>query len=289
MFAILHGITLLVYVVMMLAEPSFVFAFLMLFGALRVATFGMGAVREVPHTLNRVYSGADGLWELGFFALLYSAYILVLDRGVVSGVFSKKTITQITRNVVRLLLVVAVVVGIRGWAYDVQSIDLFDSALEGYGRSSAQGGSDGFKRADSLHNKALAFQKATVHIFLVVTTLLAVHTVILLYRERARLERRSMNGESTDTGTAAPYAIYMPFLITIALLTRSVYRTVAINDSTIGRNKIAFYFLGALPEWLALLFFAVKGVVPKKKDEAPPGYQSLEDYHSEMKPGFVTG
>ena len=33
MFAILHGITLLVYVVMMLAEPSFVFAFLMLFGA----------------------------------------------------------------------------------------------------------------------------------------------------------------------------------------------------------------------------------------------------------------
>ena len=32
-FAILHGITLLVYVVMMLAEPLSVFAFLVLFGA----------------------------------------------------------------------------------------------------------------------------------------------------------------------------------------------------------------------------------------------------------------
>ena len=40
-FAVLHGITLLVYVVMMLAEPSFVFAFLMLFGARKSGNFAL--------------------------------------------------------------------------------------------------------------------------------------------------------------------------------------------------------------------------------------------------------
>ena len=73
----------------------------------------------------------------------------------------------------------------------------------------------------------------------------------------------------TDTGTATPYAMYMPFLITIALLTHSIYRTVAINDYTTRQNKPAFYLLSALPEWLALLFFAAKGLVPKK-DVVPP-------------------
>ena len=74
----------------------------------------------------------------------------------------------------------------------------------------------------------------------------------------------------TDTGTATPYAMDMPFLITIALFTHSIYRTVAINDYTTSQNKPAFYLLGALLERLALLFFAAKDVVPKKKDVVPP-------------------
>ena len=79
-----------------------------------------------------------------------------------------------------------------------------------------------------------------------------------------------MNEESTDTGATSPYAIYVPFLITIALLTHIIYRAVALNDYTTRQNKPALYLLGALPEWLALLFFAAKGVVPKKKDAVPP-------------------
>ena len=58
----------------------------------------------------------------------------------------------------------------------------------------------------------------------------------------------------------------MPFLITITLLTRSIYRTVAINDVATEESKIAFYLLGALPEWFALLFFAAKDVVPPVPD-----------------------
>ena len=75
-----------------------------------------------------------------------------------------------------------------------------------------------------------------------------------------------MNGQSTDTRTEAPYAMYMPFLITIALLTRSVYRTVAINDVATEESKVAFYLLGGLPEWFALLFFAAEDVAPPVPD-----------------------
>lgn len=46
----------------------------------RVATFGMQTVAQVPGTANGITSAAAALWELGFFALLYSAYTLVLDR-----------------------------------------------------------------------------------------------------------------------------------------------------------------------------------------------------------------
>ena len=71
-----------------------------------------------------------------------------------------------------------------------------------------------------------------------------------------------------NTRAKAPYAMYMPFLITAALLTRSIYRTVEITTGQ--RSKGEVYLLGALPELLALLFFAAKGVVPKKKDVVPP-------------------
>lgn len=48
--------------------------------SVRVATFGMQAVAEDPSAANAIVSAAGALWELGFFALLYSTYILVLDR-----------------------------------------------------------------------------------------------------------------------------------------------------------------------------------------------------------------
>lgn len=59
--------------------------------------------------------------------------------------------------------------------------------------------------------------------------------------------------------------MYMPFLIAIALPTRSIYRTVAAAES-----KVAFYLLDALPEWLVRLFFAPNGIVPEKKEVVPP-------------------
>ena len=91
---------------------------------------------------------------------------------------------------VRLLLAVAVVVGIPGWVYHTQAADLADSALKGFGQNHDVDRFRGaYDKADSLGNKASAFQEVTVCTFLAVMVLLAVQTVILLSRERARLGR----------------------------------------------------------------------------------------------------
>lgn len=71
--------------------------------------------------------------------------------------------------------------------------------------------------------------------------------------------------------------MYMPSLIVIALLTRGIYRTVAINEAE-ARNTVAFYLLAALPEWLALLFFGFNGVVPKREDVVFPTPEREKDF-----------
>ena len=90
---------------------------------------------------------------------------------------------------VRLLLAVAVVVGIPAWAYHTQAADLSDSALEDFSHDGADRDRffDAFKKADSLYKKGVPFQEVTVYTFLAVTALLPVQTVILLSRERDEL------------------------------------------------------------------------------------------------------
>ena len=59
----------------------------------------------------------------------------------------------------------------------------------------------------------------------------------------------------------------MPSLIVILLLIRGFYWTVAIGQR-VPQTKVALYLLGALPEWLAALSFAVNDLVPKRKEVA---------------------
>ena len=88
---------------------------------------------------------------------------------------------------VRLLLGIAVVAGIRAWMYHTQAADLFETALEDYNRGGDRQrfSADAFAKADSLRNKGRTFQQVTVYTSLAVTALLAVQTVILLSWERA--------------------------------------------------------------------------------------------------------
>ena len=99
-------------------------------------------------------------------------------------------ITQIIRNVVRLLLAIGVVVGIPAWPYYIQAADLIDFAVTYYSRASDQGRFNSLvDEAAGLRDKAFVFVEVTVYTFLIITGLLAIHTVVLLSWERARLGR----------------------------------------------------------------------------------------------------
>lgn len=59
----------------------------------------------------------------------------------------------------------------------------------------------------------------------------------------------------------------MPSLIAILLLIRGFYWAVAIGQR-VPQTKVVLYLLGALPEWLAALSFAVSDLVPKREEVA---------------------
>lgn len=204
-------------------------------------------------------------------------------------------ITQITRYFVCFLLTIAVAVGITGLVLRAQALAVLDSAYEAEDFPGADPIQRALDKADSLDEKSFVLQQITVYTFLVVTVLLAVQTLILLSWERSgfgrspllaiytspaqhfvfHVGRRSVNGKPTQK--AEVYARYMPSLIVIALLTRGVYRTVAIHEFG-ARSTLAFYLLGALPEWLALLFFGFNCVVPKREDVVPPTPDREKDF-----------
>lgn len=61
----------------------------------------------------------------------------------------------------------------------------------------------------------------------------------------------------------------MPFLIVVLLLVHGIYRTISIS-MPIPQAKLLWYLVGVLPEWLAVLFFSAKGLIPPRKSVVPP-------------------
>ena len=45
----------------------------------------------------------------------------------------------------------------------------------------------------------------------------------------------------------------------------------------LSQPNIVWYLVGALPEWLAAVLFAVKGLIPPKKSVAPPAPESEKE------------
>lgn len=64
--------------------------------------------------------------------------------------------------------------------------------------------------------------------------------------------------------------MYTLCLIAILLLVREIYLTATLN--TTRQNEASWYPLAALPELLAVLLFAVPGLVPEKSELAAHAY-----------------
>ncbi|KAG6888334.1 hypothetical protein C0992_008799 [Termitomyces sp. T32_za158] len=100
---------------------------------------------------------------------------------------------------------------------------------------------------------------ASIVIFLVLTVALAVQTVRLTLAE-GRLGFRTPGSKTLGGGHGA----YILCLIAALLLVREAYTMATVNVSK--ENERLWYPLFALPELLAVIFYATPGLVPPRSE-----------------------
>jgi len=241
-FAVFYGLLLPYYIFRSFRNPTYVLIVLTLFCAIRVTAFVMRAVVAGSDAAGEdlgLVIGELVVYSVGFFGLLYSVYTLVLDREIINGLPSRGPIARITsnRHLIRLALSAAVAVGIVGSTYIGSS-----------------------KQSEVDLSNTL--RRVSVIIFLVVTALLAIHTLFLVREESAAIRR----GLLPTTTFGATYGMYILCFIVLLLLVREIYLTITTITDIGHQNEPAWYPLAALPELISVMLFAVPGLVPEKRE-----------------------
>jgi len=264
-FAVVYVPLFIFYIHQSIRRPTYVFIVLSLFCALRVTAFTMRAIlagsEGAGENLNLIIA-EQVIYSTGFFGLLYSAYTLVLDRELLNphpphrgplGLLSRLTRS---RHLIRISLSAAVAIGVTG-------------AINYSEAHTAKAMQDGLK-----------LRQISIYIFLAVCVLLAGETLSLVVSELADGGRV---GSETITMTPGqkPYATspsstgkhVLPTLLLIALLllTRESFFTATTGSTSAttqakANNEALFYPLSALPELFAVCLFAVRGLVPDRRE-----------------------
>jgi hypothetical protein len=164
---------------------------------------------------------------------------------ILSGRVPSNPISRITsnRHLIRIALVAAVALGITG-ATEYSSSNL------------------------SSQNTGNTLRKASAIIFLVVTALLAVHTLFLVRFGGAEIRHGSQRAS-----VGSSHGIHVLFVIIVLLLIREIYLTITVGKTL---KEAEWYPLAALTELLAVFLFSVPGLVPNKRDVMATQQQQLE-------------
>jgi hypothetical protein len=237
-FAVLYAFLLPYYLWRASRNRTYVLIILSLFCAIRVTAFVIRATLAASDSAGSNLSlciGEQIVYSVGFFGLLYSVYTLVLDREMVSGHVAKNPIARLTsnRHLIRFALMAAVAIGIVG------SVNSDSSSL-------------------STQNTGKTLRRVSTIIFLVVTALLAIHTLFLI---RHAIVTPKLGSQRASVGTT--HGMHVLGLIIALLLVREIYLTI-----TVGKipNEAVWYPLAALTEIIAVFLFSVPGLVPDKHD-----------------------
>ncbi|KAH7890189.1 hypothetical protein F5I97DRAFT_1850976 [Phlebopus sp. FC_14] len=242
-FAVLYAPLLLFYIRQSIARPTYVFIVLALFCAVRIAAFVLRAllagVAADAQNLNLLIV-FEVVYNVGFFGLLYSAYTLVLDRGLLSDApLPGGIISVITRRriIFRVALVVAVAVGITG-------------AVE-----SAIGSSQ------STINLGNTLRQLSTYIFFALSLLVALQVILLIRAESAYGTHKVSNG-----AFGATYGIYILCLISFLLVAREAFFTFTSTHLSKQNDEHWWYPFAATTELVAVIMFAAPGLVPSREE-----------------------
>ncbi|KAK0473914.1 hypothetical protein IW261DRAFT_662379 [Armillaria novae-zelandiae] len=227
------------FVFRFIRSPTYVYGALSLFCAFRVTAFIIRAVMigsdAAGENLNLLI-GDQVLFGVGFFGLLYAAYTLVLDRGLLSEAPpANDRISQLggNRRLFRILLIVGMGLGIAG----------ITSSSNNPSSSSASG-----------------VRKASVIIFLVLTVVQAYLTFVLIMRER----QDGYRPLHSAAGFGERHGAFIVCAISLLLLVREIFMVATISNEEREINEHFWYPLVAVPEILAVLLYCAPGLVPPR-------------------------
>ncbi|KAG6884676.1 hypothetical protein C0993_009019 [Termitomyces sp. T159_Od127] len=116
-------------------------------------------------------------------------------------------------------------------------------------------------------------------LFLVIILYLACQTVIL-----SKTGTRSASHSRSQTGFGARYGTQILMGISILLFIRELYDTATAQDRSRANNEHLWYPLLALPEILAVLLFAIPGLIPVRFQRSGPIFQEEQEKSSEKSP-----
>ncbi|KAF8207880.1 hypothetical protein K438DRAFT_1755275 [Mycena galopus ATCC 62051] len=173
------------------------------------------------------------LFGVGFFALLYSAYTLVLDRDVLAGgepgtLFSLNLLRN--PHAFRMALMAVVVMGVLGTVNSTSS-----------------------NPSDVSTGQTL--RKASTIVFLILTLVQVVQT-IWFFRDHSSKSSRRPWGDRNGR--------YLICIISLLMLVREGFLTATLNNSTEQNDERLWYPLVALPEFIAVVCYSVSGLVPTR-------------------------
>ncbi|PSR77939.1 hypothetical protein PHLCEN_2v7639 [Hermanssonia centrifuga] len=266
-FTVIYVPPLLISILLAFRKKTSVYRALVLFSLTRLVSFALRSALAGNTSAaenENVLIAEQVIYSVGFAGLIYSAYTLIIDRdemvnpggnGGRTGIFLLLGRILKYPNVMRLVITVAIVLGIYG----------------------------GVKASDTNPNQqstGSALREAALYIFLAVVCILNILTLLL-----AADERRVGVWGWNHTAFGQRYGILVLLVIAVMCLIREAYLvSTAKNLAKVGvslslnvfrlliqpylfvqQNRAPlFYPLAALPEFIAVMMFMVPGLVPSK-------------------------
>ncbi|KAJ7178204.1 hypothetical protein C8R46DRAFT_1188255 [Mycena filopes] len=260
-FAVIYFPLGLWFVRQSIRNTTYVYIILALFCAMRVTAYIIRAIlaNSVSAGSNLSLFIADQvLFGVGFFALLYSAYTLVLDRDIIAGgpgghMLSPNPLRN--PHAFRLTLTAGVALSIVG-TIDSTSSDPSELAT------------------------GHTLRKVGTVIFFALTAIQVVQSFYFAFRDHhhcayypppVRSEPAVDQDLDHPAKSSAHYfgdrnGRYLLCIISLLMLVREVFLTATLNNATKQNNERLWYPLVALPEFLAVLCYAFSGLVPSRVD-----------------------
>ncbi|KAJ6453605.1 hypothetical protein C8R45DRAFT_1223178 [Mycena sanguinolenta] len=248
-FAVVYLPLVLWFIRQSIKNTTYVYISLAGFCLMRVVAFALRAIliasKSLGENLN-VFITDEIMFGVGFFALLYSAFTLVLDREISTGAprvqYGPLRILR-DRRLFRILLVIGVALAILGTT-DSTSSDPNKAAT------------------------GTKLRRASTILFMALTLIQAVQTGLAFTQQSTRVPSRYWGDQHGKQILA---------LISLLLIVREVFLVVTISDSARQNEEILWYPFVALPEVLAVMCYSISGLVPNKKN-----LQKITEYEYSM-------